>query len=514
MIDDLRANHLFDFMKKGLLPNLRKLMENGIYSENCITDFPPITYPTQVSLLTGTYTGNYKKELCHGVPLLNWMNRDVAPPALREYASLDLQIYKINSDIGNNCKTIHEMVGDGNKSSIAQFINRGADYIFPERKSKLALLYLFLRYFPSVKKRMTRSNSVIVQKLIEIFEKPKKFFNTPEPPITSSLWFMSSDLLMHKFGFDSQIYKLNLLHIDKVIGVLIDNLERLGYLNDTVIAITSDHGNYKANKIGNITPFFKRNGLVNFHPVKKRGANMDIAYYAGVGFFYFKGINNSNFTDGWSPPTLKELEYYGPKRINLLEQLFKIGGSQLMFYRDDHNTYKKGVIHLKRKIEHTGKIITGRIEYKGTGIDYRTRYISDNDTQDIFGFINHESASRLLDNKFHTIQEWLEATYRLDYPLHPDLIPRHFKNPRSADIILTNNESIKFGIHHGKQKSKNLYDHDIGLRTCMAVPLILGGSLEIPHKEIAFCKITDIVPTLLKILGKPPHKSVIGDNLL
>ncbi len=488
-------------------------MDNGIYSENCITDFPPITYPTQVSLLTGTYTGNFKKELCHGVPLLNWMGRDVAPPILREYAAINLQIYKINNDMGKNCKTLLEMVGDGNTASIAQFINRGSNYIFPERKSELAMLYLMLMYFPSVKKRMVRSNSVIVQKLVETFEKPKKFFENSDPPTVSSIWFMSSDLLMHKFGFDSHIYKLNLLHIDKVIGVLIDELERLGYLNDTAIAITSDHGNYKTNKIGNLDSFLKLNSLVNYHPLKKVKGNMDLAYYAGVGFFYFKGNSNSNLKNSWSHPTLRELERYGPKKINLLDNLLKIDGTRLMFYKDEHNKYNKGVIHLKRKIEDTGKIITGRIEYEGNGMDYKTRYISNSDNQDIFGFINDNSASKLLDNRFHSTQEWLEATYHLDYPIHPDLIPRHFKNPRSADIILSNNESIKFGIHHGKQKSKNLYDHDIGLQKCMAVPLIIGGSLEIHQKQIKVCKITDIVPTLLKLMGKRPHESVIGKSL-
>ncbi|MFX1594296.1 MAG: alkaline phosphatase family protein, partial [Promethearchaeota archaeon] len=104
-------------MNKGLLPNLKKLMDNGIYSENCITDFPPITYPTQVSLITGTYTGDFKKEPCHGIPLLNWMDRDVAPPILREYASKNLQIYKINEEMSKNCRTILEMAGEGNTAS-------------------------------------------------------------------------------------------------------------------------------------------------------------------------------------------------------------------------------------------------------------------------------------------------------------------------------------------------------------------------------------------------------------
>ncbi|MFW9968555.1 MAG: alkaline phosphatase family protein [Candidatus Odinarchaeota archaeon] len=514
IIDDVRSEHFFYYINKGLLPNLKKLMENGIYSENCITDFPPITYPTQVSIITGTYTGDFKREPSHGIPLLNWMNRDVAPPILREYASKNLQIYKINEEMGTNCRTFLEMAGDGNKASIAQFINRGSNYIFPERKTKLAMFYLILKYFPSVKRRLSQSNSVIAQKLIKVFEKPRKFFDSPEPPIASSIWFMSSDLLMHMYGFDSYFYKLNLLHIDKVIGILVDNLEKLGYLDETAIAITADHGNYKANTIGNLGNFFKQNSLTNYHPHKNIRGNMDLAYYAGVGFFYFKGINKSNNVYSWSSPSIKELENYGPKRINLLKKLFNIHGSLLMYYRDENNTFKKGRVHLKRKIKDSGKILEGIIEYEGIGKEYRTRYISEDINLDTFNYANDDIASKLMDNKFHSTNEWLEATYHLDYPMHPDLIPRHFKNPRSADIILCNDEAIKFGMHHGKQKSKNLYDHDLGLRKCMAVPLIIGGSLEIPQKKIDKCKITDIVPTLVKFLGKRPHESAIGDSLL
>ncbi|MFX0006128.1 MAG: alkaline phosphatase family protein [Candidatus Hermodarchaeota archaeon] len=513
MVDDVRADHLFDYIDKGLLPNLKKLMDNGIHSKNCITDFPPVTYPTQVSIITGSYTGDFRKEPSHGVPLLNWMGRNVAPPILREYASKNLQIYKINEDMGDRCKTILEMVGDGNKASIAQFINRGSDYIFPERKSKLAMFYLFLKYFPGVKRRFIRSNSVITQKLIKIFESPRRYFDNPEPPIASSMWFMSSDLLMHRFGFDSYLYKINLLHIDKVIGVLIDNLDKLGYLDETAIAITSDHGNYKAEHVGDLNPFLKKNGLMNYHPFKYTKGNIDLAYYAGVGFFYFKGNKNSD-NNGWRCPTNKELEKYGPKGVNLFKELFKIKGSRLMFYGDDKNTYKKGIIHLKRKINKNGTIISGKIEYEGIGKDYKTRYSSESSEIDMFNFLNDSGASKLMDNKFHSTQEWLEATNHLDYSMHPDLIPRHLKNPRSADIILCNDGKIKFSIHHGKQKSKNLFDHDLGLRSCMKVPLIIGGSLEIPKKEIKVCKITDIVPTLLELMGTKPHNSVVGSSLI
>ena len=514
VIDDVRSKHFFDFIDKGLLPNFKKLMENGLYSKNCITDFPSITYPTQISINTGTYTGDYRKELCHGIPLAKWMGRDTKPPFLRDYASKNMQIYKLNEDVGNNCQTILEMVGDENTASISQFLIKGAKYFFPERKTKLAMLYLLLMLLRNRKRIMIRANSIIIQKLLETFKSPKKFFDVNEPPIASLICFISSDLLMHVYGFDSKIYKLNLLHIDKVIGYLIKKLDEMGYLNDTAIAITSDHGNYKAKKVGDLTDFFIANKLTHYHPHKNRKGNMDLAEYGGVGFFNFKGKVKSDSDKFWSRPTIKELENYGKKRVNLLKELFNIKGTQLMYYRDDENTNKNGKIYLKRKYIDTNKIITGIIEYRGTGHDYKTKYIIENDENDVFNYLTDPKASKLIDGKFHSINEWLAATSHLDFPLYPDLIPRHFKNPRSCNIILSNEGTIIYNIEHGKKKKRTRYFHDIGLRKSSVVPLIIGGSLEIPHKEVQFCKIVDIVPTLLKFLGKTPHRSVIGESLV
>jgi len=514
IIDNLRSDHLFHFVDRGLLPNIKNLMENGVYSKNCITDFPPITYPTQVSMLTGTYTGNYKKEYCHGVPLMNWMGRDTAPPFLRNYTARNMQIYKLNNEIGDRSKTIFEMAGDENTASIGEFVNRGANYFFPERKTKLAMYYLLLGISRDRKKAMVRTDSGIINKAIDVFKKPKRYFKNSEPPIVSVLWFMTPDILLHFFGSNSQIYKLNILHIDKVIGVLIDELERLGYLNDTAIAITSDHGNYSAQRFGEISNFFKGKLLTHYHPRKNLKGNMDISKYDGVGFFNFKGKNNTTIENSWAHPTIEEMENYGPKKINLFQELFKIKGSHLMYYRDENNTVDKGIIHLKRKIKDTKKIISGAIEYSGKGDSYKTKYIMDNDEIDIFGYLNDEKASKLLDNKFHTIQEWLSATYHLDYPLYSDLIPRHFKNPRSSDLILSNDGSVVFNLKNGKGANNNIHNHDRGIRECMNVPLIIGGSSDIPRIHVPFCKITDIVPTLLKMLGKSPHRSVVGQSLV
>lgn len=517
IIDDLRAEHLFELISKDLLPNIKKLMNNGIYSRKCITDFPAVTYPTQVSMITGTYTGNYQKELCHGVPSFHWMDRGVSPPILRDYGTYGsdeyIQLYKLNDDIGINCRTLPEMINEGNKSSIGQFINRGSHYFFPERKIKMALYYLLIRYSGNIKKFMFLANNFLIKKLIDNFEKPKKYFKINEPPICSLLLFFTSDILMHLYGFNSKVYKLNLMLIDKLLGVLIKELAKMGYLEDTAITISADHGNYKANKLGDLRFFFKHNGLTHYHPSRNIKGNTNVSEFGGIGIFNFKSPNSNN-TKEWKRPSLKELENFGKKKVNLFQRLFEIKDNYLMFYAEDNNTLKKGLIHLRRKSIKTGKIFSGFIEYIGNGRELKTRYRSESQDFDIFNYINDDLACKMLDGKFHSSQEWLSHTYHIDYSMYPDLITRQFKNPRGADVITCTGGNIVYNIKHGKRKGKSLYQHDIGIRKNIVVPLIIGGSSEIPLREISFCKTTDIVPTLLKMLGKKPHKSVIGNSLI
>ncbi|MFX1322622.1 MAG: alkaline phosphatase family protein, partial [Promethearchaeota archaeon] len=43
ILDDVRAEHLFNWMREGKLPNITKIAENGITCENCVTSFPSVT---------------------------------------------------------------------------------------------------------------------------------------------------------------------------------------------------------------------------------------------------------------------------------------------------------------------------------------------------------------------------------------------------------------------------------------------------------------------------------------
>ena len=517
IIDDVKSTQFFQLINEGKLPNFKKLMETGIFCKNCVTDFPSVTFPTQVSIITGTSTGDFRNEPCHGVPAYNWLDRSVAPPRQRSYGSYSIeeriQIYKINKDLGDNCQTLLEMVGNGeNTASITQFVNRGANYFFPESKMKLALYYLLLRKTPRLEHYILLANRMVIHKLLDCFKRSKKFFEQNQAPVASLLWFMSSDILMHLYGSNSEIYKKNLMHIDKVMGILLEELDTFGFLDETAIAITSDHGNYDAEKAGDLSNFIKQSALTHYHYRKNPLGNVNIAEFAGIGMFNFKSNLNQN-QYRWEHPSNSELSKYGPKGVNLFDKLFRLNGVKLMYHRNDENTYKEGSIQLHKKIdkEHFDK---ATIFYCGNGNNYMTKYVPDSPDNDIFNYSFDERAARLLDNRFHSIDEWLEATYHLDYPLYVDLLPRHFKNPRAADIIVSTKGTIVYHVKHGKKKNHGLHCHDIGLRESSVVPLLIGGTQEVPHMEIPFCKITDIVPTLLAMLGKKPHISVIGKSLI
>ncbi len=94
-----------------------------------------------------------------------------------------------------------------------------------------------------------------------------------------------------------------------------------------------------------------------------------------------------------------------------------------------------------------------------------------------------------------------------------DQIPRYFKNPRSCDIMISTVCEYGFGYEHGKSLPNSPYSHDIGLKKSMTVPFIIGGSPSIPSTELSYCKTTDMVPTLLDLLGEKPHFSVVGKSV-
>ncbi|MFX0075601.1 MAG: alkaline phosphatase family protein [Candidatus Hermodarchaeota archaeon] len=490
LVDDVRSSHFFDLLGKGKLPNIAQLAQDGIYSKNCITSYPSITYPCYSNIIIGSYSGYFPIE-GSGIPRYHWVGRLDPPvvgkkfPIIRNYGK-GSHLLRLNDDLGPNCQTIFEQAGEGNFFSSFNLVNRGSVLIPP-------------------KEYTTQS---ILRGVEEIFRDPKTIFEENSVPKVTVAYIPKTDDLMHNRGFDHPEYIDELIKFDTSIGTLVETLKNTGYLESTAIGIISDHGNYKAEKLYDLAPFFEEKGLIQYNPRKGTG-DFD-STIGSVGFFNFRG------EDWFHHPThgqLREFTTSGPssKKLNLFETLWNIPGVKLMYYRDDNNTPDKGVIYLEHRDIKTGKRLKDRIEYEGQGIKQKTKYIPD--SEDFYRYSEHEEAARLLDGKGHTIDEWLNATNQIDFPMIVEQVPRYFKNPRSSDIVISTLDEYAFGYEHGRTMSYQPYSHDIGLKKSMTVPFIIGGSPEIPKRNLSYCKTTDMVPTLLQMLGEKPHFSVVGKSV-
>ncbi|MGM0469127.1 MAG: alkaline phosphatase family protein [Promethearchaeati archaeon] len=490
IMDDVKSSQFFELLDNGKLPNFKNLTENGLYSKNCITSFPSVTFPCYPNIVTGAYSGYFPEE-GSGIPAYHWISRTdppsegKKPPFIRNY-SIGTHVWKIGKDLGKNVKTIFEQAGEGNFFSSLNIIFRGS-------------------YFSPPSKFNTEN---VFKNIQNAFKEPKKFFSTKEPPIITVGYIPKTDELLHERGYDHPEYIKEILKCDEYLGNLVKFLKSEGHYDDTAIAVISDHGNYKAEKLYDLEPFFKSNGLIPYDPKKGKG-DFD-ANFGSVGSFNFPGKSWQHH------PTIEEMEKFktsgNHKSINLFNVLWKIPGVKLMYYRDDKNSPERGKIYINKKNSKTGETLTGIIEYKGFGPNLKTKYSSDD--LDIFGYNNQEKDKEHLDGKFHDIDEWLSKTYEIDFPIIIDQIPRFFKNPRSSDILISTLGEYAFNYEHGKTMNKHLYSHDIALRKSMNVPFIIGGSDSIPNKEIQYCKTTDMVPTMLDLLAIQPHESVVGKTLL
>ncbi len=491
IMDDVRSSHAYEMIDKGTLPNMKYLVSEGMHSKNCIASFPAVTFPCYPNIITGAYSGYYPIE-GSGIPAYHWVNRIDSPqkgkkfPFIRNYNERK-GIWSIGDDLGQNVQTIFEQAGDGNHLSAINIIHRGSSFAVPPQYNTEGVFYT----------------------IREAYKDPKKFFESNEVPRVTVGYIPATDSLMHEKGFDHPDYINEIKLIDKSLGTLIQSLKELGYYDSTAICITSDHGNYKAESMYDLEPYFNEVGLQQYNP--KNGTGDFDAAIGSVGTFNFRG-------DTWHEhPTYDQLKKFhlsnsSKKEIDLFETLWNIPGVKYMYYRDDNNTPDKGIIHIHHKGGNSKHIFHGKIEYEGHGKNQVTKYSYEG--EELYGYANNEDASQPLDNKFHDIEEWLSATNQIDFPMVIDQLPRTFKNPRSSDIMISTCGEYGFSYEHGKSVEPHAYSHDIALKISMTVPLIIGGSPNIPALTIPYCKSTDIVPTLLSLLGVKSHKSVVGTSLL
>lgn len=259
IIDGCQAHAFVSAIRnKKLFPHLREYMDYGhLYFTNCCTVFPSVTLPCHASIITGTYPG------AHGITGNNWFQhtderRDFksATTGYVKFGTLNnpglfQKFGRANIDLSGNVKTLFEAYKEkyklGKCASIFEFIYRGLsekEVIRPGFKFIYNYLY---KYYPD-SWIFSRNEDIMRKKALKLDRQAMELtvdrIKVEQPKITVT-WLPGLDYYSHEFGAKKQSYYMQeFAELDIYFGKLKNLINQLERLDNTLIIITSDHGQY------------------------------------------------------------------------------------------------------------------------------------------------------------------------------------------------------------------------------------------------------------------------------
>lgn len=288
IIDGCRADTLYNALDSGQMPYLKRFMDEVgfVRYSSCFTVFPSVTVACHASIVTGAYPG------AHGIVGNNWFirkkwgnsakNRELfratreyvkyswkhpkSDPGLMNGLFTDTYFSIANSDLYHAVSTLYEACCGSSTNeerrrsmSVLEMISRGADeheYIdFDDVSVIRGMIYNGInRLWAKIRKKEVLSypNNLIdwraFDNLVHALRRRKEY-----RPETAVIWLPGMDGFSHANGaaHQSSYFKkrswfteLFIGSVDKQFRRLYRLLKRQRRLDDVLIAITADHGQY------------------------------------------------------------------------------------------------------------------------------------------------------------------------------------------------------------------------------------------------------------------------------
>lgn len=258
---DAMVSEDIEFMKT--LPNLGPIVSNASIVRNVVTVYPSLTYTVHASMMTGVYPNRHKV-----------INNEVFTPGVSPAPwFFDSKVF--DPDVDN---LIAAAKRKGLKTASLSWPvtgNIGADYLLPEvwdwdDLSADKMYRTMVEYGAS---------ESFLDGFWENYGKHLKGLESPyfhylahgatldairkyQPEVIFEHLSMV-DHNRHRYGvFASEVYKNAYFLIDLMFGATMDALKDAGVYDDTVIVITSDHGQTPVNKVVALNLLLAKEGLV------------------------------------------------------------------------------------------------------------------------------------------------------------------------------------------------------------------------------------------------------------
>lgn len=278
-IDGLRPADVLDADKRGLkLPNLKKLMSEGVYATDVRNALPTVTYPNHTTLITGVWPAK------HGIA-----NNTTFDPLNQNLGGW----YWYASDI--QVPTLWDAVHKAGRKTASVYwpVSVGAtsvDYDIPELwRAHIAEDAKLLKAV-STPGLVDELEAATGRKLVEMTEElPQnnvartafaEALIKAKKPAFMTLHLAALDHAQHGFGPDTPQSKSVLEGLDGEVGQLVATARKAE--PGVVIAVVSDHGFAALQHAVNIESAFADAGLITLDPQSHRVVSWQAAVWGGA----------------------------------------------------------------------------------------------------------------------------------------------------------------------------------------------------------------------------------------
>ncbi len=479
LIDGLSQKVFESAIANNLLPNIKSLMDNGIYVKNGIGSFPSMTGYAFYPFITGVDAAK------SGILGLRWFDRSSDVGNLRNYVGRT-NVY-MNQDITDTIKNIFELSGKMYTASINSYMNKGVDdgritgWTHTTAKFEGKSVFGPMKAIPLIgdelaKDHFQHESEVMRMAKDQLLKNPKvQWITLPSP-----------DASHHVFGMTDTYLQL-LQHIDSLIGNFKYTIDSLGQKETRMIAIVTDHGVSDVDKNIDIVPLSKEKiglDLIRGNAVNYRSMQLNTPlddFVEKDGYWVINGNLSSYLylrdpskfgSVGWR----KNLDYQnliqykkGSKTINIPKSFAKIEGIEMVIYKKD----KQNIIVQND----SGYAVITKIK------DRYQYHIASADP------LEYDKLN--LVDTFLTKDTWLDLTIN---SMYPDAVYRLFslmEAPNIGDLVITSKEGYDLAKNYEVIVNNYKGGHG-GLRDDqLRVPYILYAN-DTSKKTIKYARSEDI----------------------
>ena len=539
-VDGLRPDVAVEMAEWGHMPNFRQLfLENGAWVRNSFTVQPSLTLGSFSSMITGDYANR------HGVKMQAYYDREA-------------DVYVNGLSVRYFTRFANEVKARGVKAIYDYFPDSFGGGAMPYEPLRAVVLQMNLVEWLHRAVNTANYSSNIRNKMDEVQTRFALDLASSPKVKVMLIWLPSNDVVSEQtphgqFGGA----RPTLAHMDEDLGQIVERLKNRRRFEKTYLFLVSDHGHAGGHDVVNqrfdvkrevFHAYLQMNVVGAWHrfnypgaPASRLGAVSD--YDGAVGIFLPLGSVDSK--DLSIPNTYEQLAHYGladGSEVNAVElfaeysargrwplkdttkrpvdfAVAKVDANTVLIHK---TTDRQALIHARFNTE-------GIFEYKYEPV---RRYVLGQPLEPIaggdpLGYLDNEAFRKEVRNvprwmeSYHTGTEWLQATYRTEYPGCVDTLNLYFRwdgpvtkkspVPSQPGILLF---ATKGWVFEPKINLANRHEDTLGSRHGMAFRestnhcLFVSGPgirkgviIETPHRMV------DVMPTVLQMAGKDPNSA-------